>query len=70
MPALLPWFAARPTATLTDAISTCGAGPAGPSGPTAGGSARPWGLVLPEERGKEVEGDWEPEVREVALSNW
>jgi hypothetical protein len=35
----------------------------------AGGSAMPWGLVLPGARAKEVEGDWEPEVRLAAASN-
>ena len=38
-------------------------------GTAAGGSARPWGLVLPEVRAKEVEGDWEPEVRVAALGH-
>ena len=35
-----------------------------------GGSAMPWGLVLPAARAKLVEGDCEPEVRLAALSNW
>jgi hypothetical protein len=35
-----------------------------------GGSAMPCGLVLPAAKAKLVEGDCEPEVRPVALSNW
>src|SRR4051812_45179569 len=36
----------------------------------AGGSAMPWGLVLPAVRAKLAEEESEPEVRPRALSNW
>ena len=35
-----------------------------------GGSAMPWGLVLPAARAKLVEGASEPEVTPAALSTW
>lgn len=35
-----------------------------------GGSAMPWGLVLPAARAKLVEGESEPVVMPAALSNW
>jgi hypothetical protein len=36
----------------------------------AGGSAMPWGFVLPAARGKLVAADWLPEVREAAPTCW
>ena len=38
--------------------------------PGVGGSAMPWGLVLPAARAKLVEGVCEPDVRLAALSYW
>jgi hypothetical protein len=39
-------------------------------GAGTGGSAMPWGLVLPAVRAKLVDGESDPEERLRALSNW